>query len=343
MLCGGVTALVKAGFETLTAAGYRPEMAYFECLHELKLIVDLMYRGGMQFMRYSISDTAEYGDYTRGPRIVTDETRAEMRRILDGDPERCVRQGVAGREPGRAAELRADAPGRPRPPDRAGRRGAPGDDAVVRGGQGGAGRPRRSPRSRPPRRKRRDGLVTSPAHAVREGLGRPRRRRGRERGRPSGPGAALRGPAPGPRGHLAPGVRGAAAGGPARPAARAHGGHGRPQRAHRRPAAPHRRPDLGPPGGGAGPQRPGVRGRAVRPREPGAGHRARDRARAGPHPARHGHRLRRLPHLHPRRLRRPGLRHRDERGRARAGHPVHRPGPARRPWRSGSRACRPPG
>src|SRR4051812_23629609 len=83
VLCGGVTALVKAGFETLTAAGYRPEMAYFECLHELKLIVDLMYRGGLQFMRHSISDTAEYGDYTRGPRIVTAETRAAMRRILD--------------------------------------------------------------------------------------------------------------------------------------------------------------------------------------------------------------------------------------------------------------------
>jgi ketol-acid reductoisomerase len=82
VLCGGVTALVKAGFETLTAAGYRPEMAYFECLHELKLIVDLMYRGGLQFMRHSISDTAEYGDYTRGPRLITAETRAEMRRIL---------------------------------------------------------------------------------------------------------------------------------------------------------------------------------------------------------------------------------------------------------------------
>jgi ketol-acid reductoisomerase len=82
VLCGGVTALVKAGFETLTEAGYRPEMAYFECLHELKLIVDLMYRGGMQFMRHSISDTAEYGDYTRGPRLITKETRAEMRRIL---------------------------------------------------------------------------------------------------------------------------------------------------------------------------------------------------------------------------------------------------------------------
>ncbi len=83
VLCGGVTALVKAGFETLTAAGYRPEMAYFECMHELKLIVDLMYRGGMQFMRHSISDTAEYGDYTRGPRVITEATRAEMRRILE--------------------------------------------------------------------------------------------------------------------------------------------------------------------------------------------------------------------------------------------------------------------
>jgi ketol-acid reductoisomerase len=93
VLCGGVTALVKAGFETLTAAGYRPEMAYFECLHELKLIVDLMYRGGMQFMRHSISDTAEYGDYTRGPRLITEETRAEMRRILTG-----VQDGSFARE-----------------------------------------------------------------------------------------------------------------------------------------------------------------------------------------------------------------------------------------------------
>src|SRR5881396_1540074 len=82
VLCGGVTALVQAGFETLTNAGYAPEIAYFECLHELKLIVDLMYRGGMKFMRYSISDTAEYGDYTRGPRIVSDAVKAEMRRML---------------------------------------------------------------------------------------------------------------------------------------------------------------------------------------------------------------------------------------------------------------------
>ena len=82
VLCGGTTALVQAGFETLVEAGYSPEMAYFECLHELKLIVDLMYEGGMANMRYSISNTAEYGDLTRGPRIVTDETRAEMRKIL---------------------------------------------------------------------------------------------------------------------------------------------------------------------------------------------------------------------------------------------------------------------
>jgi ketol-acid reductoisomerase len=83
VLCGGVSALVQAGFETLTAAGYAPEIAYFECLHELKLIVDLMYRGGMKFMRYSISDTAEYGDYTRGPRIVNDQVKAEMQKLLE--------------------------------------------------------------------------------------------------------------------------------------------------------------------------------------------------------------------------------------------------------------------
>ena len=82
VLCGGVSALVKAGFETLTNAGYQPELAYFECMHELKLIVDLMYRGGLAYMRYSISDTAEYGDYIAGPRIVTDETRAAMKKLL---------------------------------------------------------------------------------------------------------------------------------------------------------------------------------------------------------------------------------------------------------------------
>jgi ketol-acid reductoisomerase len=82
VLCGGVSELIRAGFETLTEAGYAPEIAYFECLHELKLIVDLIYEGGLGYMRYSVSDTAEYGDYTRGPRIVTSQTRAEMKKIL---------------------------------------------------------------------------------------------------------------------------------------------------------------------------------------------------------------------------------------------------------------------
>ncbi|MBB01601.1 MAG: ketol-acid reductoisomerase [Rubinisphaera brasiliensis] len=82
VLCGGVSALVKAGFETLVEAGYQPEMAYFECMHELKLIVDLFYQGGLNYMRYSVSNTAEFGDYTRGPRIVTEETKNEMRKIL---------------------------------------------------------------------------------------------------------------------------------------------------------------------------------------------------------------------------------------------------------------------
>jgi ketol-acid reductoisomerase len=82
VLCGGISELVKAGYDTLVEAGYQPEVAYFECLHEVKLIVDLFYVGGLSFMRYSVSDTAEYGDYTRGKRIVTEETRETMRQIL---------------------------------------------------------------------------------------------------------------------------------------------------------------------------------------------------------------------------------------------------------------------
>lgn len=82
VLCGGISALIKAAFETLVEAGYQPEIAYFECLHELKLIVDLIYEGGLAFMRYSISDTAEYGDLTRGPRIINEQVRAEMKKIL---------------------------------------------------------------------------------------------------------------------------------------------------------------------------------------------------------------------------------------------------------------------
>ncbi|MBL7107604.1 MAG: ketol-acid reductoisomerase [Phycisphaerae bacterium] len=82
VLCGGLSALIKAGFETLVEAGYQPEIAYFECMHEVKLIVDLMYQGGINYMRYSVSNTAEYGDLTRGPRVVTDQTKAEMKKIL---------------------------------------------------------------------------------------------------------------------------------------------------------------------------------------------------------------------------------------------------------------------
>jgi len=83
VLCGGISALVKAAFETLVNAGYQPELAFFECMHELKLIVDLVYQGGLAYMRYSISDTAEYGDYTRGPRVIDERVKAEMRKILD--------------------------------------------------------------------------------------------------------------------------------------------------------------------------------------------------------------------------------------------------------------------
>jgi ketol-acid reductoisomerase len=101
VLCGGTTALVQAAFETLVDAGYQPELAYFETMHELKLIVDLMYQGGLQYMRYSISDTAEYGDYVSGPRIINDATRAEMKRILaeiqDGSfARRWIEEGKRG-------------------------------------------------------------------------------------------------------------------------------------------------------------------------------------------------------------------------------------------------------
>jgi ketol-acid reductoisomerase len=102
VLCGGVSALVKAGFETLVEAGYQPEIAYFECMHELKLIVDLMYQGGLNYMRYSVSDTAEHGDYTGGPRVITDETRQTMKRMLqeirDGSyAKKWIAENEAGR------------------------------------------------------------------------------------------------------------------------------------------------------------------------------------------------------------------------------------------------------
>ena len=109
VLCGGTSALVKAGFQTLVDAGYQPEVAYFECLHELKLIVDLMYRGGLNYMRYSISDTAEHGDYTAGPRIVTDATRREMKKILEEIQEGVyAEKWIAENAEGRPPEVRGD-------------------------------------------------------------------------------------------------------------------------------------------------------------------------------------------------------------------------------------------
>jgi ketol-acid reductoisomerase len=121
VLCGGLTALVQAGFETLTEAGYQPESAYFECLHELKLIVDLMYEQGIAGMRYSISDTAEYGDLTRGPRIINDGVKAEMRKILDE-----IRSGafaeewIAESESGRARYQELQQKGREHPIEQVG-------------------------------------------------------------------------------------------------------------------------------------------------------------------------------------------------------------------------------
>jgi ketol-acid reductoisomerase len=103
VLCGGVSELVKAGFQTLTEAGYQPEVAYFECLHELKLIVDLLYRGGLNYMRYSISDTAEYGDYESGKRVINDATRAEMKQILEEIKNgEFAKRWIAENETGRA-------------------------------------------------------------------------------------------------------------------------------------------------------------------------------------------------------------------------------------------------
>ena len=123
VLCGGITALVQAGFETLTEAGYAPEVAYFECLHEVKLIVDLMYEGGISSMRYSISDTAEYGDLTRGPRVITPAVKDEMRRILteiqDGS---FAREWVAEDDNGRPNFTKLRAEGEQHPIEQVGAR-----------------------------------------------------------------------------------------------------------------------------------------------------------------------------------------------------------------------------
>ena len=139
VLCGGLVELIRAGFETLVEAGYAPEMAYFECLHEVKLIVDLIYEGGIANMNYSISNTAEYGEYVTGPRIITAETKAEMKRVLDDiQTGNFARDWVLENKAGQASVQ-----GHPRPrrraPDRRSRREAARHDAVDREEQ--AGRP----------------------------------------------------------------------------------------------------------------------------------------------------------------------------------------------------------
>jgi ketol-acid reductoisomerase len=122
VLCGGASELIRAGFETLVAAGYAPEIAYFECLHELKLIVDLIQEGGLGYMRYSVSDTAEYGDYTRGPRVVNEQTRAEMKKILSEiQSGEFARQWIAENKSGRHNFLKMREEARNQPVEKVGR------------------------------------------------------------------------------------------------------------------------------------------------------------------------------------------------------------------------------
>ena len=130
VLCGGVSELIRAGFETLVEAGYAPEIAYFECLHELKLIVDLIQEGGLGYMRYSVSDTAEYGDYTRGPRIVNAADARGDEEDSGRGPVRRVRAAVDQREQDRPQEFPGDARGSAESAGRKSRRGAARDDDV---------------------------------------------------------------------------------------------------------------------------------------------------------------------------------------------------------------------
>ena len=137
MLCGGLVELIKGGFETLVEAGYAPEMAYFECLHEVKLIVDLIYEGGIANMNYSISNTAEYGEYVTGPRIVTAETKKEMKRVLADIQAGKLRPRLDAGEQGQPDLVQGD-PRQARPaPDRGSRRQAARHDAVDQEGRAG--------------------------------------------------------------------------------------------------------------------------------------------------------------------------------------------------------------
>ena len=124
VLCGGLVELIRAGFETLVEAGYAPEMAYFECLHEVKLIVDLIYEGGIANMNYSISNTAEWGEYVSGPRIITAETKAEMKRVLKDIQTGKFTSRMDAGIPRRPVALQGHPPPQRRPPDRGSRREA---------------------------------------------------------------------------------------------------------------------------------------------------------------------------------------------------------------------------
>ena len=147
VLCGGLVELIKAGYETLVEAGYAPEMAYFECLHEVKLIVDLIYEGGIANMNYSISNTAEFGEYVSGPRIITDATKAEMKKILVRHPEREIHPRLDAGKPRQPDLVQGDPRQNVGAPDRGGRRaparhdaldqaeGAGGQDAELRRGR----------------------------------------------------------------------------------------------------------------------------------------------------------------------------------------------------------------
>ena len=141
VLCGGLVELMKAGYETLVEAGYAPEMAYFECVHEVKLIVDLIYEGGIANMNYSISNTAEYGEYVSGPRIITPETKAEMKRVLDDIQIGPLRPRLDAGEQGQPDLVQGDARQAGRAPDRAGRRQAARDDAVDQAARVGRSQP----------------------------------------------------------------------------------------------------------------------------------------------------------------------------------------------------------
>ena len=192
VLCGGLTSLVQAGFETLVEAGYQPEMAYFECLHEVKLIVDLMYEEGIAGMRYSISDTAEYGDVTRGPRIITDDDpRARCSTILDEIVSGAFAEEWVAESDARPGPVQRPARAGPPAPHRAGRRRAAGDDAVDLGRQAEGQRRQRRGRRRRLKPTCWVGIQhrTLPGHERRLGLRDPSDpRRARSRTRPPAPG-----------------------------------------------------------------------------------------------------------------------------------------------------------